>query len=101
MEIKEAQDKIDENIKKLGGYWEPLSMLAALVEETGELAKEINLLYGGKKKKSENDGTNLKEELGDLAFTLFALANNLGIDINEILTERMDKKFTRDKEVYK
>ena len=101
MDIKEAQDKIDKEIQELGGYWEPLSMFARLVEETGELSREINLLHGGKKKKFKGDGKGLKEELGDITFTLFALANGLGIDLEKALKEKMGKNYKRDREVYK
>ncbi|MEX2017589.1 MAG: MazG nucleotide pyrophosphohydrolase domain-containing protein [Candidatus Pacearchaeota archaeon] len=101
MEIKDAQDKIDKEIKELGGYWEPLSMFARLVEEVGELGRELNLIYGGKKKKSEDDGKGLKEEFGDMVFTLFALAKGLGINLDEALNEKMEKNHKRDRQIYK
>ena len=51
MEIKEMQKDVDNWISKYGGYWPPLSMLARLMEETGELAREMNHTYGTKKRK--------------------------------------------------
>jgi len=101
MDIKNAQDKIDKEIQELGGYWEPLSMFTRLVEEVGELGRCLNLIYGGKKKKHENDGKELKEEFGDVVFTLFALAKGLGIDLNDSLGEKMEKDYKRDRKVYK
>lgn len=41
--IKQAQKMVDEWISQFEeGYWPPLSMLASLTEEVGELAREIN-----------------------------------------------------------
>ena len=52
------QQTLDKWFKEKGwGYWSPLSILARLMEETGELAREINHRFGPKKKKSsEKDG---------------------------------------------
>ena len=61
MKIKEAQKQVDDKIKEYGGYWEPLSMLARLTEEVGELARAMNQKYGGKKKKFESDGRDIEE----------------------------------------
>ncbi len=55
------QKKIDEFASKAGGYWPPLSMLARLMEETGELAREMNHAYGTKKRKPEEEIKKMKE----------------------------------------
>ena len=44
-------------------YWPPLEMMARLSEETGEVAREINHLYGTKKKKASEDKKELANEL--------------------------------------
>ncbi|MEM1767373.1 MAG: hypothetical protein QXD86_05460, partial [Candidatus Bathyarchaeia archaeon] len=45
MTIKQAQKIVDEWINQFEeGYWPPLSMLASLMEEVGELAREINAM---------------------------------------------------------
>ena len=41
MHINEAKQQVDQCISQYGGYWPPLSMLARLTEETGELAREL------------------------------------------------------------
>ena len=38
------------------GYWHPLSQLARLTEEVGELGREINHRFGEKPKKPEEAG---------------------------------------------
>ena len=75
MKIQEAQQKTDELIKIYGGYWEPLSMLARLTEEVGELSRAMNIKFGGKKSKSDSDGREIEEELADVFFTISAIAN--------------------------
>jgi NTP pyrophosphatase (non-canonical NTP hydrolase) len=50
--LKKAQRIVDEWINQFEeGYWPPLSMLASLIEEVGELAREINAREKIKKKK--------------------------------------------------
>lgn len=49
--LKEIQRIIDNWIHMHGGYWPPLSMISAIMEELGELAREINSLEGYKPKK--------------------------------------------------
>lgn len=100
MEIKEAQEKIDKIIEKHGGYWEPLSMLARLTEEVGELSRAMNIKYGGKKKKFENDGKEIDKELADVMFTLMALSNGLKVDLEKNMNEKMEKDLERNKGVY-
>ena len=100
MEIREAQQKVDKLIKFYGGYWEPLSMFSRLVEEVGELSRAINIQYGGKKKKFENDGREIKEELADVLFTILALSNTLNIDLSKELGEKIKKDYKKCEGVY-
>ncbi|MBU1252336.1 MAG: nucleotide pyrophosphohydrolase [Nanoarchaeota archaeon] len=101
MEIKEAQKKVDERINELGGYWSPLSMFARITEELGEVARAMNIKYGEKRSKNQDDERNLRKELGDLQFTLLAIGNKCEIDIEDALLEKMGADHARDKEVYK
>ncbi|MBY8980561.1 MAG: nucleotide pyrophosphohydrolase [Candidatus Lokiarchaeota archaeon] len=99
--LKEFQKKIDNWIAHHGGYWSPLSMLSAIVEEIGELAKEINHLEGFKPKKSDKISADLGEELADVIFALICLANSYKIDISYEL-EAVIKKYTiRDSNRFK
>jgi len=101
MEIQEAQQKTDELIKVYGGYWEPLSMLARLTEEVGELSRCMNIEFGQKKSKFEGDGKQMNEELADVMFTTLAIANKLKIDIDAEFSNKLEKDFKKCKEVYK
>jgi NTP pyrophosphatase (non-canonical NTP hydrolase) len=55
--IKEAQTKVDRWIDQFEeDYWPLLSMFTSLVEEVGELGREINNLEGWKRKRSHSRG---------------------------------------------
>lgn len=94
--LKSIQNKIDEFIRNHGGYWPPLSMLSAVMEEVGELAREINHLEGYKPKKSTDSQIDIGEELGDIIFAIICLANYYNIDLSEKINHIIDKYQKRD-----
>jgi NTP pyrophosphatase (non-canonical NTP hydrolase) len=54
LSLFKCQRKVDRWIKQFKeGYWPPLNILARLVEEVGELAREVNALVGVKKEKEK------------------------------------------------
>ena len=93
--LEEIQDKVDRWIMNHGGYWSPLSMLSAIVEEVGEVSREINHLEGFKPKK-EKTRSNLGEELADLLFSIICLANHYKIDLNSKFNIILEKYNNRD-----
>lgn len=93
--MNEFQRWVDELIEEFGGYWEPFQMLAALVEEVGELADEL-LKVEGVKGNGGREG--LEEELGDVLFALACIANHYGIDLLEALDKSVGKYRERDRE---
>jgi NTP pyrophosphatase (non-canonical NTP hydrolase) len=94
--IEEAQRAVDEWIQKSGGYWPPLSNLARLVEEVGELSREINHRFGAKRRKSSEPEGDIALELGDILFVTLALANEQGIDLDDALRRVLTKYGARD-----
>ena len=93
------QRQTDQVLRELGGdYWEPLALLARLTEETGELARELNHLYGPKKKKDGEPEGSLALEIGDILYVLACLANVTGIDLDEAWTATLDKYRRRDRD---
>ena len=95
--LKDYQVEIDQWIHMHGGYWPPLSMLSAIMEEVGELAREINFLEGHKPKKStEKKESNLGEEIADLIFSVICLANYYKIDLTDKLKNVLNKYSKRD-----
>ena len=99
--LKEYQKIIEEWILDHGGYWSPLSMISAIMEELGELAKEINHLEGYKPKKSVNATSSIGEELADVIFAIICVANYYKIDINKELTLTIEKYTKRDSSRFK
>ncbi|MEC5422480.1 nucleotide pyrophosphohydrolase [Virgibacillus sp. C22-A2] len=80
------------------GYFSPLSLMARLTEEVGELAREVNHYHGEKPKKATEEVKTVEEELGDILFVLSCFANSLDIDLSESFDIAINKIETRDKE---
>jgi NTP pyrophosphatase (non-canonical NTP hydrolase) len=97
--INEMQKQVDQYISQFKeGYFHPLSMLARMTEEVGELAREVNHRYGEKPKKVSEDENTIEQELGDLLFIISCFANSLGINLETAFGAVMEKYNTRDKD---
>ncbi len=94
--IKEAQAFVDQWIKTIGvRYFSPLTNTAILAEEMGEVARIMARTYGDQSFKSGETG-DLADELADLLWVTFAIANQTGIDLTNAFVNNIDKKTTRD-----
>ena len=100
MEIKDLQEEVDKMIQKYGGYWKPLSMMARITEETGELARAMNIKHGDKRSKGESDGREVEKELADVIFTALAIANAESVDLEKVFMEKLGLDYKKMKEVY-
>jgi NTP pyrophosphatase (non-canonical NTP hydrolase) len=89
--LREAQAAVDRSIQALGGYWPPLANLARLFEECGELARAINQAHGPKRVKASESAAAVREELGDVLYTLLVLANSLDVDAADALADVLEK----------
>ncbi|MHA0855407.1 nucleotide pyrophosphohydrolase [Paenibacillus sp. CMAA1364] len=78
------------------GYFSPLSMLARMSEEVGELAREVNHEFGEKPKKPSEEHNSIELELGDILFITMCFANSLDIDLTKAHDSVMHKFNTRD-----
>ncbi len=94
--LDDIQQLVDDWIQKHGGYWSPLSMLSAVIEELGEISREINYLEGYKPKKDNKEKSNLDEELADLIFSIICIANHYKVNLSVELTKVMEKYSKRD-----
>ena len=99
--LKEMQQQVDTFIQKHGGYWTPLSMLASITEEVGELAREINALEQIKIKKPSEPPQSIGEELADTFFSVICVANYYDIDLAHEFEYVMDKYQKRDRDRFK
>lgn len=101
MALKDIQKQVDQWVSQYKvPYWQPHEILVRLMEEVGEVAREINHLYGPKKKKTTESVGELGVEIADVIFTLCCLANSKKIDLDEVFKRVMDKCYGRDKDRY-
>ncbi|RZK49777.1 MAG: pyrophosphatase [Pedobacter sp.] len=99
MQIKEAQAAVDNWIKTIGvRYFDPLTNMAMLMEEVGEVARIIARVHGEQSFKAQDKEVQLADEMADVLFVLICLANQNGIDLEEALKLNIAKKTNRDKD---
>ena len=97
MSFREAQATVERWIGQYEeGYFSPLTNLARLTEEVGELAREINHRFGEKTKKPDEPDGSLALELADILFVVICLANSQHIDLDEAFAAVMRKVTSRD-----
>ena len=97
MDIKNAQEAVDRWIKEHGvRYFDPLTNMALLTEEVGEVARIIARRYGQQSEKESDTTRDLGEELSDVIFVVMCLANQTGIDLSSAFKRKMEIKTARD-----
>ncbi len=97
--VEELQNVVDRWITDVGGgYFSPLTNMAVLSEETGEVARVMARLYGDQKPKPGDEATHerLADELADIMWVVAAIANQTGIDLSKAIERNLDKKNIRD-----
>jgi NTP pyrophosphatase (non-canonical NTP hydrolase) len=98
MDLKDMQIQVDEWVNQFDpAYWPPLSIMAQISEESGELARELNNLYGGRVKKEGDPQTKIGSEICDLFFALICLANSHNINLSEAWDKTIGTRCERDK----
>lgn len=97
MEIRDAQQRVDQWIRDIGnGYFSELTNMAVLTEEVGELARVIARTYGDQVAKAGDLRHSLGEELADVLWVVICLANQTGVDLDDALEASFRKKSLRD-----
>jgi len=124
MTIREAQTEVDEWIKTVGvRYFNELTNLGILAEEVGELSRLLVRIYGEQSFKKSDlqkqtghgiesnemedyihqgklhpviEKEMLSDEMADILWVLFCLANQTGTDLTEAFRKNLTKKTTRD-----
>jgi len=88
--MKDLQKKVLDFVERYNLKHSPETSALDLVSEIGEVAKEI--LKSGKYGKNPPVATaEMKGELGDALYSLIALANSLGIQLEEALNMILKK----------
>jgi NTP pyrophosphatase (non-canonical NTP hydrolase) len=99
MSLADAQRRVDAWISQYEeGYFHPLTNLARLTEEVGELAREVNHRFGQKTKKRDEAEGDLAMEMADILFVLICMANREGIELQAEFDRMMAKVETRDRD---
>jgi NTP pyrophosphatase (non-canonical NTP hydrolase) len=102
MSLADAQRRVDAWISQYEeGYFHPLTNLARLTEEVGELAREVNHRFGQKTKKRDEAEGDLAMEMADILFVLICMANREEIDLQSAFDGMMAKVETRDRDRWK
>ena len=102
MTIEEAQNKVDEWIKTYGvRYFSPLTNMAILTEEVGEVARVMARTYGDQSCKPSDENKNLADELADVMWVLMCIANQTGVDLSDAFVKNLEKKTLRDSNRHK
>jgi len=97
MNLKNSQLEVDNWIKNHGvRYFNELTNMAQLTEEVGEVARIIARRYGEQSEKESDKNKDLGEELADVVFVVLCLANQTGIDLQEVFDKELDLKTNRD-----
>lgn len=77
-------------------YFDPLTNMAMLAEEVGEVARIMARRYGEQSEKESDKARDLGEELADVLFVVLCLANQTGTDLQAAWERRMEAKTARD-----
>lgn len=96
LSLRQMQAAVDHWITTVGvRYFSPLTNMAVLTEETGEVARIMARKFGDQSfKPGETD--DLADELADVMWVLTAIANQTGIDLTEAFRRNIEKKIARD-----
>ena len=88
---------MDEWIRTYGvRYFSPLTNMAQLTEEVGEVARIISRKYGEQSEKPSDQGKDLGDELADVLWVVICLANQTGVDLTTAFQRNLEKKTQRD-----
>lgn len=95
--VGDLQAEVDAWIATTGvRYFDPLTNMAMLSEEVGEVARIMARRYGQQSEKESDKAKDLGEELADVLFVVLCLANQTGTDLQSAWAKTMEKKSQRD-----
>ncbi len=100
--LKNLQGLVDKWIQEHGvRYFDPLTNMAMLTEEVGEVARVMARRYGEQSEKPSDRSRDLGEELADVLFVVLCLANQTGTDLQGAFDRKFEKRTKRDAERHK
>ena len=90
--FRKINDKLD---VERGKKWDPFVIVTDLLEETGEVAGVVKGLEGFKPPEKLKTKEMLAEELSDVLYAIFVLAEHYGINLEETYLEHVNNYFLR------
>ena len=100
--LREAQQIVHRWITTTGvRYFSPLTNMAVLTEEVGEVARIMARRYGDQSFKPGENPDALADELADVLWVVMAIANQTDTDITEAFARNLHKKEIRDAQRHK
>ena len=94
--LRALQQEVDRWITSVGvRYFSPLTNMAILTEEVGEVARIMARRYGDQSAK-QGEKSDLADELADVLWVVAALANQCDVDLTEAFARNIEKKTVRD-----
>ncbi|MBU3957665.1 MAG: hypothetical protein KKB25_01180 [Nanoarchaeota archaeon] len=92
--LKECQKIVRKFVEERNWNSPPNDIVMHMLEELGEIAREILRMqgYGGSHKKED---VNFGEELGDMFYLLLKLSNTLNMDISQEFLKKLEKNRDR------
>ena len=100
--VESLQHEVDQWIGSIGvRYFDPLTNMALLSEEVGEVARIMARRFGEQSEKESDKGKDLGEELADVLFVVCCLANQTGTDLQGAFDKKFAKRTKRDAERHK
>lgn len=95
--IAEFQQLVDSWIRSVGkGYFSPITNMAVLTEEVGEVARIMAREYGEQSWREGASKPELADELADVIWVVTAIANQTGVNLSDAIAKNIEKKTTRD-----
>jgi NTP pyrophosphatase (non-canonical NTP hydrolase) len=102
METKQMEDWVLNLCKKENWELNPATDMNKVIEELGEVSREIRRFHEGRQRPDEDDAINKQEivkeiasEIGDVLFPLIKIANFYGLSIEDCFTIHKDKMEAR------
>ena len=92
-----VQQTVDTWIRTVGvRYFSPLTNMAVLRDEVGEVARIMARRYGDQSFKPGENPDALADELADVLWVLAAIANQTGVNLDSAFRVNLAKKTARD-----
>ena len=97
MTIEQLQTDVDRWITTTGvRYFSPLTNMAILAEEVGEVARIIARDYGEQSYREGTERKSLADELADVIWVAVCLANQTDVNLTDAIQRNFEKKTRRD-----